>query len=151
MLGTGVHLQHLLHVLARQRGLGQHAPDRLLDHALGMLAEHFLHWRKPFVAHVPRVPEVALLFDLAARQLHLLGVDDDDEITAVDVRRERRLVFAPQDLGDAAGPPAQRLARRADQAPATRRVLRLRSIGLHDYEVLGFWQTRTPNPAYARV
>src|SRR6267378_2374954 len=31
MLGTGVHLQHLLDVLPRQRGLRQHAPDGLHD------------------------------------------------------------------------------------------------------------------------
>src|SRR5207253_11099119 len=30
MIGSAVHFQHLFHLLARQRGLGEHAPDRPL-------------------------------------------------------------------------------------------------------------------------
>src|SRR2546423_10819381 len=96
-----------------------------------MFAEHFLHWRKAFVSHVPRVPEVALLLDLAARQMHLFGVDDDDEIAAVDVRRERRFVFATQDLRDAAREPAERLVSRVNQPPATLDVCGLQRGRLH--------------------
>src|SRR5204862_8071382 len=111
-----------------QRGLRQHAPDRFLDDALRMLAEHFLHWRKAFVAHVPRVPEIALLLEFAARQLHLLGVDYDDEIAAVDVRRERRFVLATQDLRDAAGDLAEQLSGRVHRPPPTLDVLRLQRV-----------------------
>src|SRR5256885_15876648 len=125
MLGTGVPFQHLLDVLPRRGGLRQHAPARLLDDALRVFAEHFLYWRKAFVAHVPRVPEVALLLDLTARQLLFLGVDDDDEITAVDVRRERRFVLATQDLRDAAGEPAERLSGRIHPPTTALEVLRL--------------------------
>ena len=59
--------------------------------------------------------EVALLLHLAARQLHLFGVDDDDEVPAIDVRRERRFMLATQDLRDAAGQPLGRLASRIAQ------------------------------------
>src|SRR6266540_820980 len=84
-----------------------------------------------------------LLLDLAARQLHLFGVDHDDEISAVDVRRERRLVLATQDLRDAAGKAAQRLLGRVDQPPATLDILRLQRVRLHALVSPGFWQTRT--------
>src|SRR2546427_12813807 len=46
------------------------SPHRFLDDALGMLAEHFLDRREPLVTHVAGVPEVALLLDLTAWQLH---------------------------------------------------------------------------------
>src|SRR5438067_1108413 len=51
--------------LARQRGFRQHAPDGPLDHALGVLFEHRLQGREALVPHVPRMPEIALLLELA--------------------------------------------------------------------------------------
>ena len=33
-------------------------------------------------------------------KLHLVGVDDDDMVAAIDVRGEARLVLAAQDVGD---------------------------------------------------
>src|SRR5207245_8080102 len=109
MRGPGVHLEHLLHFLTRQSGLRQHPPHRLLDHALRMLGEQDLERREPLVPHVARVAEVALLLHLAPRELNLLGVDDDDAVTAIHVRRERGLVLATQDLGHADSLPAERL------------------------------------------
>src|SRR2546426_215423 len=123
MCGSGVHLEHLLHFLARQRGLRQHPPHRLLDHALRMLGEQDLERREPLVPHVARVAEVALLLHLAPRELNLLGVDDDDAVTAIHVRRERGLVLAPQDLGHAAREPAERLPGRVDHVPVVCHVL----------------------------
>src|SRR6266576_5543056 len=131
MLRTRVDLEHLLHVLARQRRLRQHPPHRLFDDALGMLPKHLLHRRELLVAHVPGVMEVALLLHLPARQLHLFGVDDDDEVPAVDVRRERRLMLSTQDLRDPTGEPAKRLLRRVNQPPPTLDVLRLQCVRLH--------------------
>src|SRR2546430_11046720 len=64
MIGSAVHFQHLFHLLARQRGLGKHAPDRPLDHALRVLPEHVLERREPLVPHVAGVPEIALLLEL---------------------------------------------------------------------------------------
>src|SRR6266566_282497 len=109
MRRAGIHLQHLLHMLPRQRRLREHPPHGPLDHALGMLREQGLERGEPLVPHVPGVPEVALLLELAPGELHLCGVDDHHEIPGVQVRGERRLVLAPQHLRDATREPAERL------------------------------------------
>ena len=57
-------------------------------------------------ARVARVP-VAVLTELLRRDCHLVGVDDDDEVTGVDVLGELRLVLAAQQAGYLAGEPAQ--------------------------------------------
>src|SRR5437899_11118017 len=101
MRGARVRLEHLLHLLPRQRRLREHPPHRLLDHALGMLRQQGCERPEALVPHVARVPEVPLLLELAAGQLDLLGVHDHDEVTAVQVRRERGLVLAAQDLRNA--------------------------------------------------
>src|SRR2546430_17414571 len=85
-----------------------------------------------------RSPEVAFLLDLAARQLHFFGIDHDDEIAAVDVRRKRRFVLAAQDLRDPAGQPAQRLISRVDQPPPALDILRLQRVRLHAARVPWF-------------
>ena len=43
---------------------------------------------------------IDFLVELAAGELHLAGVDDDDMVAAIDVRGEARLVLAAQDVGD---------------------------------------------------
>src|SRR2546422_11649056 len=108
-----------------------------------MLAEHFLDRREPLVTHVAGVPEVALLLDLATRQLHLLGVDHDDEIAAIDVRRERRLMLAPQNLCDTARKPAKRLGGCVYQPPAGPDGCGLQCVRLHAPHRPCFWPTRT--------
>src|SRR5437773_2746579 len=126
-----VHLQHLLHVLPRERRFGKHSPHRLLDHPLGVLGEHGLHSGETLVPHVPGVPEIALLLRLAPRQLHLLAVHHDHEISTVDVRRERRLVLAAEHLHQTAGQAAARRAGRIDHPPPTLDVFHPLRIRLH--------------------
>jgi len=53
------------------------------------------------------VPVEDFAFGLAAGQAHLLGVDDDDVVAAIDVRGEGRLVLAAQAHGDDRGEAAQ--------------------------------------------
>ena len=43
---------------------------------------------------------IDLLLALAPGQNNLLGVDDDDIVTAINVRREDRKVLAPQTQGN---------------------------------------------------
>src|SRR6266702_197662 len=76
-----VHLEHLLHLLARQRRLRQHAPHSLFDHALGVLREQRLERREALVPHVTGVVEIALLLKLPARELDPLRVHDDDAVS----------------------------------------------------------------------
>src|SRR5438552_881315 len=131
MRWAGVHLQHLLHVLPGQRRLREHPPHRPLDHPVGVLREQRLERREPLVPHVAGVPEVALLLELATGELHLFGVDDHDEIAGVQVRSERGLVLAPQDLRDATRQPAERLPGGVHDEPATRDVLLAQRKRLH--------------------
>src|SRR6185369_9145596 len=68
---------------------------------------------------------------LVAGQRHLAGIDDDDEVTGVDVRRERRLVLATQEVGGVAGQPAEHDVGRVDDVPPTLDLTRLRAVRTH--------------------
>src|SRR5262249_52134898 len=61
----------------------------------------------------------------------LVGVDDDDEVTAVDVGGERRLVLAAQQVGCRDGKAAKHHVRGVDDVPRPRGVTRLGRIGGH--------------------
>src|SRR3546814_7604260 len=54
----------------------------------------------PYTTLFRSVLVVTLVLQLLAGERHLFGVDDDDIVTAIDVRGERRLVLAAQDVGD---------------------------------------------------
>src|SRR5690606_21801974 len=62
------------------------------------------------------------------------GVDDDDEVTGVDVRGERRLVFATQQRGGLAGQAAEDDVGGVDDEPLAGDVARLGSVGTHGKE-----------------
>src|SRR5215510_1605448 len=84
-----------------ERPARQHALDRLFDDPL---REAPLHDRLGGAlldaADVTGVVVIDLLLQLAAGQHHLLGIDDDDVVAAIDMRRVGRLVFAAQPHGD---------------------------------------------------
>ena len=50
----------------------------------------------PEAADVSGVPAIALVRELVTREVDLLGVEDDHVVTDVEVRREARLVLAPE-------------------------------------------------------
>lgn len=60
---------------------------------------------------------VDLVGHLVARELHLVRVDDDDIITAIDVGRVAGLVLASEDLRDLRCKTSQYLVRRVDHHP----------------------------------
>ena len=107
--------------LTAERVLREHAADGLLDGPLGVLLEQLDVADGLEAAGVAGVAVGLLLLALRAGQRHLAGVDDDDEVTGVDVRRERRLVLAPQQDGDLAGQAAEHDVGRVDDVPAARR------------------------------
>ena len=72
-----------------------------------------------------------LLGRLVARERHLLGVDDDDEVTTVDVRGEGRLVLATDERGGLDGQAAQADVGGVDDVPLALDVPRLRAEGTH--------------------
>src|SRR5947209_19632179 len=82
----------------------QHALHRLLDDPLGELAlEDHLGRTLLDAAGIAGVVVVDLLLALAAGEDYLLGVDDDDVVAIVDMRREARLVLAAKPQRDERG------------------------------------------------
>jgi hypothetical protein len=72
---------------------------------------------------------VGLLLDqLAAGQRDLGGVDDDDEVATVNVRREGRLVLAPQEDRGLAGQTAEDDVSGVDDEPL---ALNLAGLGVY--------------------
>ena len=107
MVRSGVDLQLLAH-RPSEAVLGQHALDSALDDGLWPTLDEVLEGLFLDSTRKTRVAVVDLLGALARRHRHLLGVDDDDEVTTVDVRSKRRLVLAADDLGDLGGESTQR-------------------------------------------
>jgi hypothetical protein len=84
------------------------------------------------VPHVARVAEVGLLVRFPAREAHLFGVDDDDVVTRVEVRRVHRLVLSTNDTRQLGGQTTERLVGRVDQPPAVFDVVGFRCVRSHD-------------------
>jgi len=100
MLGAVVEVKGA-HLLAPEGTARDHPLDRLLEHALGETTlQHLARGDLFQAAGIAGVLVVDLLVELAAGELHLVGVDDDDMVAAIDVRGVARLVLAPQDVGD---------------------------------------------------
>src|SRR5882757_4181788 len=108
MLGAGVDLE-LAELLAAQTVARDHALDGLADDLLGPLLEQLAECPGANAARVSAVPPVALVLELLAGDHELLGVDDDDEVADVDVRRVGRLALAPQHVRNLGRQPAERL------------------------------------------
>src|SRR6516225_10790314 len=100
MIRPGVNTQ-IAQLHAAQRPTRDHALDGLLDHTLGKTT---LEDRSCGVfldaADETGVLVVDLVVALATGQHRLRGVDDDDVIAAIDMRRVRRKVFAAKAYRD---------------------------------------------------
>src|SRR5690606_21531717 len=81
---------------------------------------------------VAAVAVVLLVFGLVAGDAKLRGVDHDDEVAGVDVRREFGLVLAPQAQGDLGGQPTEHLVAGVDDEPVALDLVRLGGKRLHD-------------------
>ena len=75
---------------------------------------------------------VGLLIQLLAGQNSLVGVDDDDVVTAVNVGSEIDLVLAAQDVGSDHSGAAQGLAGCIDDVPLALQGLLLQQSSGHD-------------------
>src|SRR5690606_21789528 len=89
------------HLIPAKRAAWDHALNGLLENALRKAAFQNLV-RALFLdaAGITRVAIIDLVGHLLAGEADLLGVDDDDIVTAIDMRGEARLVLAAQDIGD---------------------------------------------------
>ena len=131
MLGGCVDAQFAAQNLTPKRGLRQHAVHGLLDDTLRMTGEHRRKRRELLVPHVAGVREVLLLFGLAAGDLHLRRVDDDDVVTGIHVRGEDRLVLAANDLRDFSSETAEHHAVRVHDEPTLLDIARRGGKSLH--------------------
>ena len=129
MLGAGEDAQ-VAHLLAAQRAARDHALDGLFEHALGEAAfEHLAGGDFLDAAGIAGVLVIDLVRQLLAGEPHLVGVDDDDIVTAIDVRGEARLVLAAQDVGDDRRSAADHQAFGIDQMPFLFHLVRLDRLG----------------------
>src|SRR3546814_16061454 len=89
------------HLLATERAARDHAFDGLFEHALGETAfENLRGARFLDAAGIAGVLVVTLVLQFLTGERHLLGVDDDDIVTANQVRGKRRLLISAQAVGD---------------------------------------------------
>src|SRR5690242_3366747 len=103
---------------AAQRSARQHALDRLLHNPLGKLSlEDRTRGALFDAADIPGVIAIDLLLALPAGEQDLFCVDDDDIVSAIDVRGVGRLVLAAQPQRDHARQPPDNKARRVDEHP----------------------------------
>src|SRR5690606_37036630 len=87
-------------------------------------------------ARIAGVAVVDLVVGLVAGDADLVGVDDDDEVAGVDVRRVDGLVLAAQAEGDFTGHPSEDLVGRVNHKPLMRHLGRLGAEGFHgEYRV----------------
>src|SRR6478672_1041464 len=125
VLATGVDLE-VRQLLAPEGRLGEHAADGLLHGLLGALGEELGVRGAPQAAREARVAVGLLLLELGAGEGDLLGVDDDDEVTTVDVRGEGGLVLAAQEDRGLARQATQDDVRGVDDVPGPSDLGRLR-------------------------
>jgi hypothetical protein len=119
--------------LAAEHALGQHSLHGLLDRKRGIALEHVAVGLGLEAAGDAGVVVVELLVELVAREEHLVGVHDDDEVTRVLVRGVLGLVLAAQHVGDLAGEASEGLTGGIDHPPSAR-ALGLR-LGHHEGSV----------------
>ena len=95
----------------------QHSFDGVLDDPIRVLILHRLVRDSLQIARVLTVPQVLFLRCLVASDLHLLGVNHHNEISAEQVRDVARLVFAHQRHGDPGAQTTKRLSIGIDYLP----------------------------------
>src|SRR5699024_439254 len=106
VLRAGVDLE-LADQLAAQLVLGEHAPDSLLDGLARVLGEQVADGDRLQASGGTGVAVAERVLALVAGTGDLGSVDDDDEVTAIDVGCERRLVLAAQQRGHLGGETAK--------------------------------------------
>ena len=132
MFGSGVDAK-IAELLSAERTAREHALNRLFDYALGMLAAHDRAGRPLLdAADVTCVVVIYFLLQLVAGEQRPGGIDDDDIVAAIHMRRIAWLVFAPEPHGNDGGKPADNEAICIDQHPLLFDLGGLGRVGLHE-------------------
>lgn len=119
MLLAGIHL-HFEQLLVAQGVVRQHAFDRALDHQLGFALQHI---HKQFFAQAAGIAgemRVGFPSRFLAGEHDFIGIDNNDKIADVGVRRKLRLVLAAQNVSDLAGEPPQHFVFGVNDVPFSR-------------------------------
>ena len=95
MFRARVDLELSGHLFA-QRIFRQHALNGLGQHVRRVFLMKMFCRNRFQSSGVTGMVCISFCAHLVAAQVNLLGIDDDDMIAGIDVRREGRLVFAPQ-------------------------------------------------------
>src|SRR5574337_1255316 len=135
MLGAAVHLQLLDHRVA-ERALGQHALDGLLERTARVARLQVAKARGADATRIAGVAVVHLVQLFRAGDAELGGIDDDDEVAGVDVRRVNGLVLAAQTESNFAGYSSEDLVGRVNHKPLVHHVSGFRAEGLgHEFSL----------------
>src|SRR6478609_2640781 len=128
--GTREHTELRQH-LGGQAVLREHALHGLLDDEFRLLGADIGELAVLFAADIAGERHVLSVLFLLTGEDDLAGVDDNDEITGIDVGRVSGLVTAAEDIGGFNGETAQHLAFGIDQIPLGLHCLFLGQIGFH--------------------
>src|SRR6266853_287392 len=109
MLSARVDFQLLEHCVA-ERPFGQHSLDCYLQRPSREPRLHLGERSRIDPARVGAMAIIGLGLALVPRYPELAGVDDDNIVTGVDVRRKLRLVFPAQSACDFGGKSPEQLA-----------------------------------------
>src|SRR3954451_4896328 len=129
VIGSGVDLE-LAELLHAELGSRQHPLDGAADDLLGASLEEMAERLLAVALGEAAVPDVELALALVAGDGDPRGVEDDDVIARVEVRRPGRLVLAFEDARDPRREAPERLVGRVDDEPAPIDLTLSRRVGL---------------------
>ncbi|MFT6865108.1 MAG: hypothetical protein ACJAVK_003681 [Akkermansiaceae bacterium] len=109
----------LLHLGGPKLALGDHAFDGPLEDEFGTALAHFGRSFDGLTTDVTGVTCVDLVLFLAPGEAGVLGVDDDDEVTGIDVRREDGLMLPAKEAGSLHGDFSDDLVLGINDVPST--------------------------------
>ena len=121
MLRTTVNLEFLDHGVA-QRAFWKHAFDSFFQRAARKLGLHVAEVDGRNAAGVAGVAVIDFVNWLGASDAQLGCIDDDDEVTSIDVRRVNGLVLAAQTESNFAGYSSEDLVGRVNHKPLVHHV-----------------------------
>ena len=99
MLWACVNIQ-VVDELVTKTGLWEHSFDGPPDEFGWSLCEDLLRSRETLSTRITGVTDINTIVHLVSLEHDLLGVDDDDVVTAIYMRSEARLVLATEDKGN---------------------------------------------------
>jgi len=117
--------------LATEAVVGDHAPDGVFDQQFGVAAPDGGDIFGLLPTDIAAETGVGFVFLLASGEADFAGVDDDDEVAAIDVGAENGFVFAAEQTGGGNGDFTENLVFGVDDIPLTVDFLRFGCVCFH--------------------